>query len=46
MGGGGGSVTCVALRTNEKYHRRPACVCGMTAGIVGIVRLVRTGFRL
>jgi hypothetical protein len=23
-----GLVTCVALRTGEKYHRRPACVLG------------------
>jgi hypothetical protein len=25
-------ATSVPMRPGEKYHRRPACVCGMTAG--------------
>jgi len=30
-----GSATCVTLRPSEKYHRRPACVRGMTAIVRG-----------
>jgi hypothetical protein len=40
-----GSATCVTLKPSEKYHRRPACATGMTAGNLRTARRARSAFQ-